>query len=266
MHAYPLQSGSAGAARLDLLARVHEPATEALFARLAVPPAARCLDVGCGVGAVSRLLAATFARDGGVVVGVDVDEHYLEVARANGGSDGADTIRYERAGAHELAWVAEFDLVYARFLLSHLREPREALGKLVRAAKPGGVLAVEDVDFGGAFCDPPSRDFDRYLGWYDAMTRGNGADPNLGRALFRWVTELGLSDVNVVVAQPAFGTGPGKDLAALTLEHIGATLVERNLASTEEVAATLAAMKAYAGHPTTLVSMPRVFQVWGRVT
>ena len=134
------------------------------------------------------------------------------------------------------------------------------------AAKPGGTVAIEDVDFGGAFSYPPSQDFERYLGWYDALTRRNGGNPNLGRELFAMVSELGVSGVEVATAQPAFAAAPGKDLAVTTLEHIGQELVARGLASASELEATLAGLRTYAAAPTTVLSMPRVFQVWGRVT
>jgi SAM-dependent methyltransferase len=264
MDAYLLQSGDAGAARLSVLASAHRDDTERLFERLEVGAAARCLDLGCGIGAVTQLLAARFARDGGSVLGIDIDTRYVEVARENGAELG-ERVAFAAAGAHELAFTAEFDLVYSRFLLSHLRDPHDALTRMIRATRPGGTVAIEDVDFGGAFCHPPSPDFDRYLGWYDAMTRGNGGNPNLGRELFRMASEAGLVNVEMAVAQPTFSAGPGKDLAPTTLEHIGETLRQRQIASAEDLKATLAGLRSYAADPTTVLSMPRIFQVWGRV-
>jgi SAM-dependent methyltransferase len=264
MHPYLLRSGDGGAQRLFVLASAHEPATRSLFERLALAGDARCLDVGCGVGAVTELLAKTFAGAGGSALGVDIDDRYLEVARASAAGFG-DRIAYRKAAAHELDFVAEYDVVYSRFLLSHLREPEQVLRRMIRAVKPGGTIAIEDVDFGGAFCHPPCRDFDRYLAWYDEMTRGNGADPNLGRGLFAMVRGLGVADIQFSVAQPAFNDGPAKHLAPTTLEHIGHVLVERNIASVDELNAATAGLRAYAEDATTVLSMPRVFQVWGRV-
>ena len=264
MATYSLRSGDAGAARLSVLANVHEQGTLQLFDRLHVAASARCLDVGCGIGAVTRLLATRFAGDLGSALGVDVDRHYLEIARTDAGSF-RPAIEFAHVAVHDLDAVAVYDLVYARFLLSHLREPRAALANMIRAAKPGAVVAVEDVDFGGAFCHPPSSDFDRYLGWYAEMTRGNGGDPNFGRGLFRMVVDLGIADPELSVVQPTFTAGAGKQLAPTTLEHIGQTLVARNIASAEQLRATLDGLRDYVSDPTTVLSMPRIFQVSGRV-
>ena len=45
----------------------------------------------------------------------------------------------------------EFDLVYARFLLSHLSEPENCLAAMVEACRPGGTIVIEDTDFPEAF-------------------------------------------------------------------------------------------------------------------
>ncbi len=264
MDAYPLQSGEAGAERLSVLASVHQSATEALFDRLDVPKGAKCLDVGCGVGAVSRLIAAKFAKDSGSVTGLDIDATYVDVARKNAASF-EGRLTFDTIGVYDLDAVGVYDLVYARFLLTHLSDPRQAMSRMIRAVKPGGTLAIEDVDFAAAFSHPPSPDFARYIGWYDTMSRGNGGDPNFGRELYRMATELGVENVTISVNQPTFSGGAGKHLAPTTLEHIGQVLVDKGIATQGELTATLAGLRAYADDPKTILSMPRIFQMWGRV-
>ena len=48
-----------------------------------------------------------------------------------------------------------FDLVYARFLLTHLPEPPTALASMVKLLRPGGIVAVEDIDI--AVSSAPNR-------------------------------------------------------------------------------------------------------------
>jgi ubiquinone/menaquinone biosynthesis C-methylase UbiE len=47
-----------------------------------------------------------------------------------------------------------YDVVYARFLLTHLTDPAAALGNITRRLARGEVLIVEDIDFTGHFCHP----------------------------------------------------------------------------------------------------------------
>jgi hypothetical protein len=46
----------------------------------------------------------------------------------------------------------------------------------MEALSPGGTIVVEDVDFGGHFCDPPCPAFSRYSELYVEAARQRGAD------------------------------------------------------------------------------------------
>src|SRR5215510_3163017 len=69
---YVLRGGDAGAERLRLLAQVVWPTTERLLDRAGVAPGMRCLDVGCGIGAVTVELARRVGPSGHVL-GIDFD-------------------------------------------------------------------------------------------------------------------------------------------------------------------------------------------------
>jgi ubiquinone/menaquinone biosynthesis C-methylase UbiE len=67
--------------RLRWQARIWEPATAELLDRAGLAPGARCLDVGCGPGETTRLLAERTGPSGRVL-GVDVDARLGRDARA----------------------------------------------------------------------------------------------------------------------------------------------------------------------------------------
>src|SRR3712207_7497709 len=50
-----------------------------------------------------------------------------------------------------------FDAVLAHLVLMHLREPVRALAEIRRVLRPGGVVAVRDVDFGAQLVFPLTR-------------------------------------------------------------------------------------------------------------
>ena len=68
---YVLVTGEAGAARLQLLHHVYGKSTEALLTELGIAPGMRAVDIGCGIGTVSRWIAGRVGSDG-AVIGVDV--------------------------------------------------------------------------------------------------------------------------------------------------------------------------------------------------
>src|SRR6478672_10566216 len=95
------------------------------------------LDVGCGSGSMSRLIARSFPEV--EVVGVDVREQYLDYARARAREEGLHNLTFERGDVFALPFPdASFDLVWSKYLLQWLREPKTALAEFKRLVKPGG--------------------------------------------------------------------------------------------------------------------------------
>ena len=157
-----IRGGSEGRARLRVLSRVVEPTTDQLLARVDVGSGWRCLDVGCGGGDVTVKVAEL--ADPGTVVGIDIDEPELEIARQEATASGRTNVEFRMVDAMtcDAEIDEQFDLVYARFLLTHLAEPATALAAMVNLVRPGGMLAVEDIDIAGQFCHPPSAAFENY--------------------------------------------------------------------------------------------------------
>jgi ubiquinone/menaquinone biosynthesis C-methylase UbiE len=117
---------------------------EAYLSEIAFPENARVLDVGCGTGAVTRVLAEwPHVRE---VVGVDPSPVLLKKAREL--AAGHATITFEQADGRELPFEAgSFDLVLFHTTLCHVPNPQVALAQASRVLRPGGWLAVFDGDY-----------------------------------------------------------------------------------------------------------------------
>jgi len=259
---YVIRGGSAGRARLRVLSRVVAPTTDSLLARLGVAAGWRCLDVGCGGGDVTVRLAELAAP--AAVVGIDVDVPQLEIARQEAAASGRTNVEFRAVDAETCdAEIDErFDLVFARFLLTHLPDPTSALAAMVRLARAGGVVAVEDIDVAAHFCYPPSGAFDRFVEWYTAAHRARGGDPMIGLRLPRMLLEEGIHDVAMNVVQPAGLHGDITQIAPLTLTNTRQAIVDLGIATDGEVDETVAELEALADQRT-VVSMPRIVQAWG---
>lgn len=115
---------------------------------LGLAPGARVLDVGCGPGRHAFALAAR----GISVVGVDISERFISLAREN--TPPGLPVTFERADARSLPFSEEFDAVLSlcqgAFGLSagggvpgdRLDPDRPVLEGMARALRPGGSLAV----------------------------------------------------------------------------------------------------------------------------
>jgi ubiquinone/menaquinone biosynthesis C-methylase UbiE len=259
---YVLLCGDQAAQRLKLLARAKWPTTKALLRRVGVRSGMRCLDVGCGNGAVTLKLALRVGATG-QAVGIDRDEHCLEIARHKAARHKLPAV-FRAESVADLREDSVYDRVYGRFLLTHLPKPGEAVERMAQAARQGGLVIVEDIEFAAHFCHPPCLAFRRYVELYQQTVKRKGGDPNIGPRLLRLFLEAGLDDVQLEVVQPTFRSGVGKRIAAITLEHIQAAVVQEGLASAQEVQSIVADLDRFAADTRTILSLPRIFQVWGR--
>ena len=264
MTTYAIRGGEEGARRLDLLARVMAPTTESLLDRAGVAAGMRCLDLGCGGGHVSRSLA-TRAGAGGAVLGLDMDPVKLGVAQRESEAVGLRNVTFQVADVTALTESAKFDVVYGRFIVSHLTERRDFVARACRALRPTGVLVLEDIDFAGAFCHPANAAYTRSCELYREVIRRRGGDADVGPSLYGLCREAGLDPVEVQVVQPVeAGRDSRKSLMLSTLMNIADAVLAEAIATPDELQQTVADLAAFTEDDASIVACPRIFQVWGR--
>ena len=260
---YVIRGGREGRERPRILSGVMRPTTLALFERAGIGPGMRCLDVGCAGGDVTFDLAERVGPAGGVL-GVDLDATKLDLGRADALARGIGYVEFRIADAEAGHGVAEFDVVYARFLLTHLADPAGALASMRRALRPGGTLVVEDIDFRGHFCEPDAPAFRRYVALYTETVARRGADANIGPRLPALLRAAGLDGVTMHVVQPAGVDGDVKLIAAMTAENIVDAVLAEGLADRAELDRMIQDLYDLAHDGRTVMSVPRVVQCWGR--
>lgn len=261
---YAIRGGAEGKRRLDLLARTLDATTEALLDRAGLRAGMRCVDVGCGGGHVTRSLSRRVGPAGSVV-GLDLDEVKLTSAREECRQAGTGNIEFRIANVAEWSEPATYDLVYGRFILSHLASRVAVLSAMRDALRPGGTLVLEDIDFAGAFCYPPHPAFARYCALYRAVIQRRGGDADLGPQIYGLCTGAGLERVEVSVVHPVHtGAAPEKALSLSTLVNIGDAVLAEGLATAEELRRTIEELKALTEDYESLVALPRIFQVLAR--
>ena len=259
---YVIRGGVEGRERLRMIARTMRPTTLALFDRVGVPRDAVCLDVGCGGGDVTLDLARVVAPQGRAI-GTDIDETKLALARAEARDQGVRNIEYRKADAGASLGEAEFDVVYARFLLTHLRDPAATVSRMRGAVKPGGSIIVEDIDFSGHFSHPPCDALQRYIELYSTTVRSRGGDPDIGPRLPVLLLDAGLEQIGMNVVQPAGLEGEVKLLSAITLENIARSVLDAGFATAGEIEQVVEELYAFARDSRTVLSTPRIVQAWG---
>lgn len=188
MHEYTLSHQLTGERqRLALMSSLLDPIELAQLTRLGVRPGWRCLELGCGNGSISCALAERVAPTGHVVAS-DIDLAYiaqlqrpcLEIRRIDVLQDAIEENCY--------------DLVVARALLHHLPDARRALGRMINAMKPGGVLLSIEPDMLPATVAEPDSIRKFWEGWLKWSVEA-GIDYSIGREVAGWLDSFGLEHV-----------------------------------------------------------------------
>ena len=263
MERYAIIGGRPGYERLRVLAAARRDTTVEFFRLAGLLPGMRCVDLGCGSGDVTFEIAA-LTGPGGSAVGIDMDQAKLELAREAAQERGLVNVAFELGDVNRWHGATEYDFVYCRFLLQHLSRPVDLLGRMWEAVGPGGVLAVEDSDLEGLFCDPDNDGFSFYVRMVAEVIAANGGDPGCARRLVRYFREIGIPDPEMRMLQGINSSGDAKAMPLLTLEAIADSVVSAGLANADEVTSARDVLAAFTADDATSISDPRVFQVWAR--
>jgi SAM-dependent methyltransferase len=177
-------------ARLAIVARVFEPSTRALLARIDPREPRVVLDLGCGPGHTTRLLAERFPDTD--VVGLEQSEAFLVEARRAP----PPCTTFAQADVTASLSPAPADVVYARYVLSHLGDRDAVLRRWFAALASGGVLVVEEVDR----IDTEDPVFAPYLAITTGLMASRGGSLNVGPELSAAARALGGA---VLIDEPA---------------------------------------------------------------
>ena len=145
-------------------------------------PGFSVLDCGCGVGSITMDIAELVAP--GEVIGIDMDESQLEIARAHSKQRGLTNITFEQGNIYQLRFDDNtFDAALAHTLLYHLSDQGRALREMRRVLKPGGVAAVSDDEFNSVTYSPENTSWRKLVDLWKKVVLHNGGNPVYSRHL-----------------------------------------------------------------------------------
>jgi len=181
----------------DRLARLNELLNARCLAELGLAAGNRVLDVGCGLGQLTRAMAR---QTGKTAVGVERNSEQLREAQRLATAVGESALVEFRQGdagrlpLNDGEW-GGFDVAHARFVLEHVRDPVSVIRQMAKAVKPGGRIVLADDGHDTLRLWPEPAGFDRlwsaYMRTYDRV----GNDPVIGHRLVALLAEAGVAPV-----------------------------------------------------------------------
>ncbi|HYN89715.1 MAG TPA: methyltransferase domain-containing protein [Ardenticatenaceae bacterium] len=163
------------------------------------------LDVGCGGGSLSIGLA----QHAGRVIGVDPNPGDFAGARQYALEQGMTNIEFRSGNVYALEFPDDqFDACFCHSVLEALDRPLDALQEIRRVLRPGGVVGLASVEYGGLILAGPHEPLLRRF--YAIRERlwqiDAGADPYRGRALRGLLKQAGFEGIVASSKYIAHGT------------------------------------------------------------
>ena len=196
--------------RLIEQAELFRPLTQRMLLAAGVTRGMRVLDVGCGVGDVSFLVASLVGPEGSVV-GVDLDAEALKLAEQRRATQAIRNVEFRQSDARSLdsAWL--FDAAVGRFILHFMKDPTEALRDIAERVRPGGIVAFHEPDTRMGIARTMNLPvLGRLQDLLVQTFECTGARPEVGTELYSRMLDVGLEPDPKPIAEIAIHMGNGE--------------------------------------------------------
>lgn len=197
------------ARRLELLAHVFEHSTRTFLRDAPTTQLGLALDLGCGPGFTTHLIAETlgFSR----VFGLETSERFIELARATASA----RISFELHDVCSVPFPTRLaDMIFCRFLVTHLADPADALAKWATQLNHGGLLMLEEVES----IDTVHPVLRSYVGIVEAMLQSQSNTLYAGPLIAELDRPQGLRNVASEVRRVAVTNSDAADLFRLNMQ------------------------------------------------
>jgi SAM-dependent methyltransferase len=183
------------------------PSTERVFRKAGVSEGMRVLDLGCGVGDVSFLVAEIVGPTGSVV-GIDMNPGVLGLARDRARANGFSNVSFEERAVDGFTTTTPFDAVVGRFVLMYQADPVATLAHVFGLVRAGGLLVLQEPDFRvGVTTNPRVALWQQANHWVRETFRRGGVHCDIGGELYPAFRRAGLPGPTVL-QHVSTGGGP----------------------------------------------------------
>jgi trans-aconitate 2-methyltransferase len=139
---YTFGDTNLAADRLARVAEVFAPTSRSFLSDFAQGSLDLVLDLGCGPGHTTHLVAKMLRSRR--TIGMDRSEYFVSLASSTA-TNGISFVEHDVTAVPFPTGAA--DLIYCRFLLTHLAHPQSKVEEWSTQLKPGGILLLDEVEW-----------------------------------------------------------------------------------------------------------------------
>jgi trans-aconitate 2-methyltransferase len=182
---YTFGHTNTAAERLRRIAEFFNPLAYDFIRDNLVQDAFRAADLGCGPGYTTDMLAkATHALE---VFGIDISEYFINLCRKQ-----YPKYSFIQGDVTNLESEQKYDLIYCRFLLSHLKDVPNLFKSWIALLNQGGMIFIDELE--DIFTEIPV--FKKYLEISNSLVRSQGGELYIGKNLEDYVNGFHIKSNN----------------------------------------------------------------------
>jgi len=234
---------SAEQERLALLNRL---TNQSFIDFLALDRAHSILDLGSGLGILAEHVATLHPQS--EVWGLEYAAEQLAVAR----NRHRPNLHFVQGDAHQLPFPDErFAVVYCRYLLEHVADPRQVLSEAYRVLLPGGKVCVQENNILALVLYPDCPQFETVWHQFARLQQQLGGDAEIGKKLLPLLKTVDFHHIELSIAPEIHHAGivTFRSWVENLIGNVrsgAAALQERQLATREEITTAIAELEAFA--------------------
>lgn len=262
---YPLGGTSTERDRLLSQAEQYEPTASWLLDQIGVQPGWRAIDIGCGPIGILDLLSRRVGP-GGSVIGLEREPRFVEMARAEIARRGLGNVAIVQADGLDTGLEKNsFDLVHERLVLINVSAREAFLTEMLSLLRPGGMVALEDVDNVSWLCQPAHPSWDVLLNAFHTVFHAGSGDGFVGRRLPVLLHAAGVRNIRtkVTVETPPLGDYRRTHLISL-IDSVHDKIIDKGVLAEAELSEHRRALARHLEDPATTVIDKLLVQCWGQ--
>jgi trans-aconitate 2-methyltransferase len=168
--------------RLEEIAKFFNPLAHELIVKYLAKKPKIAVDLGCGPGFTTEMLAT--ATNPSNAIGMDNSKDMLSFAKKR-----FPQYQFIKQDITRIPFQIKPDIMYCRFLLSHLMEPESVINKWLTQLTENGILIVEELEN----IQTKNKVFNTYIETNDKLVQSQGASLHVGKSISK-----GLYNVKVL--------------------------------------------------------------------
>ena len=217
----------------------------------------------CGSGSGSITVGLAEVVEPGQVTGIDISEAEVERARERAVEASVSNLRFRVGNVYQLEFADNsFDALFSNNVLEHVPETHVALQEMYRVLKPGGIIGLRNMDWGGVLLGPYNEHMERIPTLGEGYMTCAEGHPRLSRSLGTSLHEVGFKDVIMSASYDLYNDLESRKLVArAAIKEMGNPdyidrVTRSGLAKVEDLEAITDALQTWAETPGAFYAKP----------